>query len=62
MPASSMPRWARVDSTEAVSYTHLMNLMGLGVGECRLPLCSMAEGQLAALREILAQNGLVEGR
>ena len=39
-----------------------MNLMGLGVGECRLPLCSMAEGQLAALREILAQNGLVEGR
>ena len=39
-----------------------MNLMGLGVGECRLPLCSMAEGQLAALREILAQNDLAEGR
>ena len=39
-----------------------MNLMGLGVGECRLPLCSMAESQLAVLRETLAQNGLVEDR
>jgi len=36
-----------------------MNLMGKGVGPCRLPLCEMNETALGKLRATLARHGLV---
>ena len=36
-----------------------MNLMGKGVGLCRLPLCEMSEAGLAKVRATLARHGLV---
>lgn len=36
-----------------------MNMMGMGVGPMRLPLCEMSEGASATLRATLAEAGLV---
>ena len=36
-----------------------MNMMGMGVGPMRLPLCEMSEGAAATLRATLAEAGLV---
>ena len=36
-----------------------MNLMGKGVGECRLPLVRMDEGKVDGLRNVLRKYGLV---
>ena len=36
-----------------------MNMMGLEVGPCRLPLCEMSEANKAKLRATLARHGLV---
>jgi len=36
-----------------------MNMMGMGVGPCRLPLCEMSEANRAKLRATLEQYGLV---
>ncbi len=36
-----------------------MNLMGMEVGACRLPLCEMSETGLAALAKVLGQYGLI---
>ena len=36
-----------------------MNMMGMGVGPCRLPLCEMSEANRAKLRATLARHGLV---
>ena len=36
-----------------------MNLMGFDVGECRLPLVSMDDAQIGALRESMKQAGLL---
>lgn len=37
-----------------------LNLMGMGVGECRLPLCKMEEAKINALRNAMAELGLVK--
>lgn len=37
-----------------------MNLMGMDVGECRLPLYPMEEKALAALENILCRHGLIK--
>lgn len=37
-----------------------MNMMGLDVGGCRLPLCEMTEGDRAILRAELLRHGLVK--
>ena len=37
-----------------------MNMMGLGVGGCRLPLCDMTEHDREALKEALIANELVK--
>ncbi len=36
-----------------------MNLMGMAVGACRLPLCEMTDAGLDALHQVLARFGLV---
>ncbi len=36
-----------------------MNMMGLNVGPMRLPLCEMSQAHQAALRELLAEAGLL---
>ena len=36
-----------------------MNMMGMGVGPMRLPLCEMSEGAAATLRATLAEAGLL---
>lgn len=36
-----------------------LNLMGYGVGECRLPLAPMSDGGLATLKNALQKHGLV---
>ena len=36
-----------------------MNLMGFNVGECRLPLYKMSEEKISALKECLADCGLI---
>ena len=36
-----------------------MNLMGMKVGPCRLPLCEMSEGPLETLKRSLARHGLI---
>ncbi|MDR1465200.1 MAG: 4-hydroxy-tetrahydrodipicolinate synthase [Oscillospiraceae bacterium] len=36
-----------------------MNLMGLGVGPCRLPLCDPSEAKLSVLAETLRRHGLL---
>lgn len=36
-----------------------LNIMGFKAGECRLPLCSMSEEQIARLRETMLPLGLV---
>jgi 4-hydroxy-tetrahydrodipicolinate synthase len=36
-----------------------MNMMGMGVGPCRLPLCEMSETGRARVRAALARHGLV---
>ncbi|MDR1927734.1 MAG: 4-hydroxy-tetrahydrodipicolinate synthase [Oscillospiraceae bacterium] len=38
-----------------------MNLMGMEVGPCRLPLCEMSEGKLARLKGTLERHGLLCG-
>lgn len=37
-----------------------MNIIGFDCGECRLPLCSMTEDKIKALREVLISCGAVE--
>lgn len=37
-----------------------MNLMGLNVGECRLPLCKMEQAKIDALAAALKQSGLIK--
>ena len=36
-----------------------MNMMGMGVGPMRLPLCEMSEGAARTLRGTLTEAGLV---
>ena len=36
-----------------------MNLMGMAVGECRMPLCEMTEAGLESLRQTLSRFGLI---
>lgn len=36
-----------------------LNILGFKAGECRLPLCSMDEAQIAVLRAVMSQLGLV---
>ena len=36
-----------------------MNLMGMDAGELRLPLCEMEEGNLAKLKSVLSEYGLM---
>jgi len=36
-----------------------MNLMGRGVGPCRLPLCEMGEAALAKLKATLERHGMI---
>lgn len=38
-----------------------MNLMGMDVGPCRLPLCEMSEGPLQQLKASLVRHGLIQG-
>jgi 4-hydroxy-tetrahydrodipicolinate synthase len=37
-----------------------MNLMGMNVGECRLPLYPMEDNALAALENVLRRHGLIK--
>lgn len=37
-----------------------MNIIGFDCGECRLPLCSMTEDKIKALREVLISCGAVK--
>lgn len=37
-----------------------LNMMGIAVGECRLPLCSMEEAKVNALRNAMAELGLIK--
>ncbi len=37
-----------------------MNLMGMEVGDCRLPLCGMEDTAREALRQVLRRHGLVK--
>ncbi len=37
-----------------------MNLMGMGVGPCRMPLCEMSEGALTTLKGEMARLGLIK--
>ena len=36
-----------------------MNMMGMAVGACRLPLCEMSEADLDALHQVLARFELI---
>ncbi|MBP7401355.1 MAG: 4-hydroxy-tetrahydrodipicolinate synthase [Clostridia bacterium] len=36
-----------------------MNMMGMAVGDCRLPLCEMTDAALDALRQTLGRYGLI---
>lgn len=37
-----------------------MNLMGMNVGDCRLPLCPMDDATLSKLKEVLRRHGLIQ--
>ena len=37
-----------------------MNLMGMDVGECRLPLCGMTDAGRQALTAVLKKHGLMQ--
>lgn len=45
--------------TNPIPVKTAMNLMGLNVGELRLPLCSMSENNLNVLKEELSKSGLI---
>jgi len=47
-------------STNPIPIKEALNLMGLDVGPCRLPLCPMEDDKLASFKEILKRHKLIE--
>ncbi len=46
-------------ATNPVPIKEALNLKGINVGPCRLPLCSMEEKELAAFKEILKRHKII---
>ena len=46
-------------ATNPVPIKEALNLMGLDVGPCRLPLCPMEDNKLTSFKEILKRHGLI---
>ena len=47
------------DSVNPIPVKEALNIMGFKAGECRLPLCSMSDEQIAKLRSAMEPLGLV---
>lgn len=46
-------------ATNPVPIKEALNLKGISVGKCRLPLCSMGESELGAFKEILERHKII---
>lgn len=47
-------------ATNPIPIKKALNLMGLDVGPCRLPLCPMEDDKIASLKEILKRHKLID--
>ncbi len=46
--------------TNPIPIKEALNLMGLDVGPCRLPLCPMENGKIASFKEILKRHKIID--